>query len=265
MDLAAKALKGEEGCPKTPEMGERRKQVVRSRRVQDCFLGLENRQAPPSPEDSVPVITPPEQSTEFSGSGSTSVIAWPSVSPKKGGIARAASFAERIWNRAGTKSGASALSVNEIKDCIAAEALNEPLPTDTDYKSARFNYLDSCPIFVLARKYGTGPLSDDSPKISELSPPGQVFGSPTSFDATEVLSAAMSLPNPHSGDILFSMPFRHLSLRALIFLNGTKLSDLFHGRRWTWSVGDDVKDEADDHDAGSAAFLVHRSENACVS
>ncbi|PFH45995.1 hypothetical protein AMATHDRAFT_70764 [Amanita thiersii Skay4041] len=242
MDPTAKALRGEEGCPKTPEMGEKEKDASSSKSPRPRLLSgirkltssgssrstLHMPGAYPrhsvstsseiSSEDSVPVITPPEQSTEFAGSGSGSVydsprdgrdsnhgssIAWPSVSPKKSGIARAASFAERIWNRTRTKSGASALSVNEIKDRIAAEALNEPLPTlIPTTKQTGSTISTAVPSLSSQENLAriASPLSDDPPKIGELLPSGQVFGSPTSFDAAEMLSPAMSLPNPHSGD-----------------------------------------------------------------
>jgi len=77
-----------------------------------------------SSDDSAPVVTPPDHSMEFSalatpvsefgqmGNGSGSGMSWPSLSPKKstGSLSRAASFAEKIWSRARTKSGGSTFS-----------------------------------------------------------------------------------------------------------------------------------------------------------
>lgn len=115
-----------------------------------------------SSEDSMPVVTPPDHSLEFTGSGSGSMadfgqgagngsgsgVLWPSLSPRKNGgsLSRATSFAEKIWHRKRTKSGASTISTSEIAgeygsvslshphswytsaDRIAAEASTEPLP-----------------------------------------------------------------------------------------------------------------------------------------
>lgn len=67
-----------------------------------------------SSEDSMPVATPPDPSGDSDGAGSSNV-AWPSVSPKRSTMWRAASFAEKIWNRARTKSSGSTLSVNESR------------------------------------------------------------------------------------------------------------------------------------------------------
>ncbi|KAF9561153.1 hypothetical protein CPC08DRAFT_707586 [Agrocybe pediades] len=75
-----------------------------------------------SSEDSQPVVTPPETHLEFKlndssvsefghvSNGSTS--SFPSLSPKKSisSIGRATSFAEKMWSRSRTKSGASSLS-----------------------------------------------------------------------------------------------------------------------------------------------------------
>ena len=69
-----------------------------------------------SSEDSMPVATPPDPSNDYSGRDSnqgSSKVAWPSLSPKRSGIRRAASFAEKIWNRARTRSAGSTLSANE--------------------------------------------------------------------------------------------------------------------------------------------------------
>ena len=68
-----------------------------------------------SSEDSMPVATPPDPSVYYSDSAGSSNVAWPSVSPKRSGMRRAASFAEKLWNRARTKSSGSTLSANESK------------------------------------------------------------------------------------------------------------------------------------------------------
>ena len=67
-----------------------------------------------SSEDSMPVATPPDPSADSDGAGYSNVT-WPSVSPKRSTMSRAASFAEKIWNRARTKSSGSTLSVNESR------------------------------------------------------------------------------------------------------------------------------------------------------
>ena len=77
-----------------------------------------------SSEDSVPVVTPPENNLEFGKKSSSpvnefgqipesgSTTSFPSVSPKKSvhSLGRATSFAERIWSRARTRSSSSNLS-----------------------------------------------------------------------------------------------------------------------------------------------------------
>ena len=78
-----------------------------------------------SSEDSVPVVTPPENNFEFGTKKSSSPVnefgqipengsttSFPSISPKKSvrSLGRATSFAERIWSRARTKSSGSNLS-----------------------------------------------------------------------------------------------------------------------------------------------------------
>ena len=78
-----------------------------------------------SSEDSVPVVTPPENNLEFRTKKSSSPVnefgqipengsttSFPSISPKKSvrSLGRATSFAERIWSRARTKSSGSNLS-----------------------------------------------------------------------------------------------------------------------------------------------------------
>jgi hypothetical protein len=78
-----------------------------------------------SSEDSVPVVTPPENNLEFGTKKSSSPVnefgqipengsttSFPSISPKKSvhSLGRATSFAERIWSRARTKSSGSNLS-----------------------------------------------------------------------------------------------------------------------------------------------------------
>ena len=78
-----------------------------------------------SSEDSVPVVTPPDNNLEFGTKKSSSPVnefgqipengsttSFPSISPKKSvhSLGRATSFAERIWSRARTKSSGSNLS-----------------------------------------------------------------------------------------------------------------------------------------------------------
>lgn len=67
-----------------------------------------------SSEDSVPIITPPDDSVNFS-SGQSAGIAFPSVSPRKSGsLSRASTFAEKLWHRGRTKSTVSTISATEI-------------------------------------------------------------------------------------------------------------------------------------------------------
>lgn len=98
-----------------------------------------------SSDDSAPAATPPDHSTEFSalvtplsefgqmGNGTGNGMSWPSLSPKKstGSISRAASFAEKIWSRARTKSGGSTFST---KSCFAPELTPEKVTNDRTEK-----------------------------------------------------------------------------------------------------------------------------------
>lgn len=72
-----------------------------------------------SSEDSMAVITPPDHSLDFAGSGSmngsNTGLHWPSLSPRKsaGSLSRAtSSFAEKLW-RGRTKSSASMMSTSD--------------------------------------------------------------------------------------------------------------------------------------------------------
>ncbi|KAF8969582.1 hypothetical protein BDZ97DRAFT_207974 [Flammula alnicola] len=91
-------------------------------------------------EDSVPVVTPPEGSLEFTtakmspvsefghmANGSTT--SFPSLSPKKSihSIGRATSFAEKMWSRARTRSNGSNLSAtSEMTDRILEDVPTLP-------------------------------------------------------------------------------------------------------------------------------------------
>ncbi|KIM48613.1 hypothetical protein M413DRAFT_437813, partial [Hebeloma cylindrosporum] len=97
-----------------------------------------------SSEDSVPVVTPPENNLEFGTKKSSapvtefgqipengSTTSFPSISPKKSvrSLGRATSFAERIWSRARTKSSGSNLSAtseNGPEEPPKLPSLNSP-------------------------------------------------------------------------------------------------------------------------------------------
>ncbi|TFK36379.1 hypothetical protein BDQ12DRAFT_686806 [Crucibulum laeve] len=104
-----------------------------------------------SSEDSAPAATPPDHSLEFTGTGEFGQhhnghgMSWPSLSPKKSGagVGRAASFAEKMWSRARTKSSTSTLSTysGDHKSTSIPESISSigpppaislpPLPTAT--------------------------------------------------------------------------------------------------------------------------------------
>ncbi|KAF8646922.1 hypothetical protein AX16_007014 [Volvariella volvacea WC 439] len=113
-----------------------------------------------SSEDSAPIITPPDHSLDFAGSGSMtefgvrhqlysnaatnasragsiastgtggSGVAWPSLSSKKSGgsLGRAATFAEKLWSRGRTKSNTSNVSANDAAEPPQLELL-PPIPS----------------------------------------------------------------------------------------------------------------------------------------
>ncbi|KAF8625737.1 hypothetical protein AX17_006764 [Amanita inopinata Kibby_2008] len=190
-----------------------------------------------SSEDSVPVITPPDQSVEFPGSDSrdntsshghdsnqshSSGVAWPAVSPKRGGISRAASFAERMWNRARTKSSGSTLSVNDARDHMTAEPFTESLSSSVS--TARLNSSSTLSSAIssqenLARASGSRPLSQATYKLDSLLPSEPFFDSPTSLRGSDMLSPSLSLPNPHSAGTILSPPYGALSPPTSILPN----------------------------------------------
>ncbi|KAF8077560.1 hypothetical protein FPV67DRAFT_1647719 [Lyophyllum atratum] len=87
-----------------------------------------------SSEDSLSIPTPPGTGLESAGSGASTVesghagiwngtgITWPSLSPKKSPVARAASFADKMWNRGRTKSTVSTNSPYQAIDRLAKSA-----------------------------------------------------------------------------------------------------------------------------------------------
>ncbi|KAF8630772.1 hypothetical protein AX15_002741 [Amanita polypyramis BW_CC] len=152
-----------------------------------------------SSEDSMPVVTP-DQSADFlhsdsregtlsdSGQSYGSGVPWPSLSPKRGGIARAASFAEKIWNRARTKSGGSTLSGSDSRDRNASDAQYVPFPAA---KGSSSNLTTATPSLSSQEN-----LSSSLYKLDIL-PPSEPLFDARSFDDSDILSPA-SLPNPYS-------------------------------------------------------------------
>lgn len=201
-----------------------------------------------SSDDSAPAVTPPDHGMEFSslmtpgsefgqmGNGTGNGMSWPSLSPKKstGSISRAASFAEKIWSRARTKSGGSTFSTKSSMMSFAAELTPEkdrtekvssigppppfslpPLPTVTEPEESRpttpsasqkkLRALPALPSSAVAPSQPNTPYTQQqklpTPKIDYLSSPRDsllpVFEDPSRPESWMSASSLSSvLPSP---------------------------------------------------------------------
>ncbi|KAK2463866.1 hypothetical protein APHAL10511_004171 [Amanita phalloides] len=156
-----------------------------------------------SSEDSMPVATPPEQGVDSDprdgvsshSHESAGCVAWPSVSPKRSGIRRAASFAEKLWNRARTKSGGSTLSASDSKDRIVAESRYEALPATAKRSNSNLTVANAS-----SSSQEELPISRSSSRATyklEVLPPSEPLFDAQSFDESDMLSPA-TLQNPFS-------------------------------------------------------------------
>ncbi|KIL67060.1 hypothetical protein M378DRAFT_326364 [Amanita muscaria Koide BX008] len=136
-----------------------------------------------SSEDSV--LTPPDASLYFARSDSSQSyhstqshganIPWPSMSPKRT-IARAASFAEKLFNRGRTKSNGSTLSALSAQEPRGGGSLN----TSPRKAASSVNLTSTAP-------------SSFRLDLPSLTPSESLFDSPLSGN-----SPTLSLPNPYS-------------------------------------------------------------------
>ncbi|KAK0239498.1 hypothetical protein EDD85DRAFT_451817 [Armillaria nabsnona] len=129
-----------------------------------------------SSDDSLPVVTPPDNSPDLIDSGTIrsgtgtgigfrasapSGITWPSLSPKKNGsVNRASSFAEKMWRRGRTKSTISIVSTIDGDDHSTLGTIKSVLP--------RLNRKPSAP--AISKTY-TGVAQSASSQDNIIIPP----------------------------------------------------------------------------------------------
>ncbi|KAG1816569.1 hypothetical protein EV424DRAFT_1063976 [Suillus variegatus] len=138
-----------------------------------------------SSEDSAPVATPSDY-----GDGSGFGIAWPSVSPKKGGVGK---FADKLFNRNRTKSNVSAVETDQgsiYNSPKRSFILSQP-PSSSPTKSPPGRHANELPgsrpsHWMVSRDSSSSPapsilekeIFDEFPSVPQTLPPGPLHLSP---------------------------------------------------------------------------------------
>ncbi|KAG2154088.1 hypothetical protein DEU56DRAFT_437176 [Suillus clintonianus] len=143
-------------------------------------------------EDSAQIATPSDH-----GDGSGFGIAWPSVSPKKGGMGRSSSFADKLFNRNRTKSNVSTMESDQ--GSIYSSSKNSPKrsftlsqpPTPSPTKSSPGRHASELPgsrpsHWMVSRDSSSSPapsilekeIFDEFPSVPQTLPPGPLHLSP---------------------------------------------------------------------------------------
>ncbi|OJA11796.1 hypothetical protein AZE42_09313 [Rhizopogon vesiculosus] len=150
-------------------------------------------------EDSAAITTPSDH-----GSGEGFGIAWPSVSPKKGGTSRSSSFADKLFNRNRTKSNVSTMETDQgpiYNSSVRSFTLSQP-PSPAPPKSSQGRHVPevqgsrSSP-WTTSRDSSSSPapsildkeLFDAFPSVPQTLPPGPAHLSP---DLSEVAVRRLS-------------------------------------------------------------------------
>lgn len=139
-------------------------------------------------EDSAPVATPSDH-----GDGSGFGIAWPSVSPKKGGMGKSSSFADKLFNRNRTKSNVSTVETDQgsiYNSSKRSFTLSQP-PTPPPNKSSPGRHASELPgsrpsHWMVSRDSSSSPapsilekeIFDEFPSVPQTLPPGPLHLSP---------------------------------------------------------------------------------------
>lgn len=139
-------------------------------------------------EDSALVATPPDH-----GDGSGFGIAWPSISPKKGGVGKSSSFADKLFNRNRTKSNVSTVETDQgsiYNSSKRSFKLSQP-PTPSSTKSSSGRHANELPDsrslhWMVSRESLSSPapsvlekeLFDEFPSVPQTLPPGPRHLSP---------------------------------------------------------------------------------------
>lgn len=139
-------------------------------------------------EDSAPVATPSDN-----GDGSGFGITWPSVSPKKGGMGKSSSFADKLFNRNRTKSNVSTVETDQgsiYNSSKRSFTLSQP-PTPPPTKSSPGRHASELPgsrpsHWMVSRDSSSSPapsilekeIFDEFPSVPQTLPPGPLHLSP---------------------------------------------------------------------------------------
>lgn len=139
-------------------------------------------------EDSAPVATPSDH-----GDGSGFGITWPSVSPKKGGMGKSSSFADKLFKRNRTKSNVSTVETDQSSIYSSPKrtfTLSQP-PTPSPTKSSPGRHASELPgsrssHWMVSRDSSSSPapsilekeLFDEFPSVPQTLPPGPLHLSP---------------------------------------------------------------------------------------
>lgn len=139
-------------------------------------------------EDSAPVATPSDH-----GDGSGFGITWPSVSPKKGGMGKSSSFADKLFNRNRTKSNVSTVETDQgsiYNSSKRSFTLSQP-PTPPPTKSSPGRHASELPgsrpsHWMVSRDSSSSPapsilekeIFDEFPSVPQTLPPGPLHLSP---------------------------------------------------------------------------------------
>ncbi|KAG1756908.1 uncharacterized protein EDB91DRAFT_1095132 [Suillus paluster] len=139
-------------------------------------------------EDSAAVTTPSDH-----GDGSGFGIAWPSVSPKKGGTGRSSSFADKLFNRNRTKSNVSTMESDQgsIYNSSKKPFTLSPPPIPSQTKSSQGLHASELPgsrssHWMVDRDSTSSPapsilekeIFDAFPSVPQTLPPGPLHLSP---------------------------------------------------------------------------------------
>lgn len=139
-------------------------------------------------EDSAQITTPSDH-----GDGSGFGVAWPSVSPKKGGMGRSSSFADKLFNRNRTKSNVSTVETDQgsIYNSSKRSFALSPPPTPSPTKSSQGRHASELPgsrpsPWMVPRDSTSSPapsilekeIFDAFPSVPQTLPPGPLHLSP---------------------------------------------------------------------------------------
>ncbi|KAH7929633.1 hypothetical protein BV22DRAFT_114427 [Leucogyrophana mollusca] len=145
-----------------------------------------------SSEDSAPVRTPSDSGSDAAG-GPGNGVAWPSVSPKKSGMGRSSSFADKLFHRGRTKSNVSTAETDR-GSIHESPSRSYTLSTSSNSSLSKRPQARSP-----TETPGVRPNSWVHPRdsLSSISPPGSLFDKDI-FDAFPSVPQTVPPAPPHS-------------------------------------------------------------------